>query len=102
MKKFISWLVYSSEDPKSVGLTFKGLALFALTEIAKVLSDAGIIIPETEISVLVIKTAAVVTVLFIGIGFVRKLINTFSPTEKIVVFKAKKSVDKKVAKKKKK
>lgn len=94
MKKFFKWLWFSSEDPKSVALTIKGLALFALTEVTQVLSDAGIIIPNNEIATVIIKALAIATAGLTILGLVRKLINTFGEKE-VVVFEAKKKAKKK-------
>ena len=106
MKKFVAWLWYSSEDPKQVGLTIKGLALYALTEVTSILSEAGIVIPDTEIAGLIIKSVAIATAGLAILGFVRKLINTYSG-KKIVTFTAEKKLSpispkKKIVNKKKK
>lgn len=89
MNSFFKWLVLSSEDPKQVALTIRGIIVLSIPTIIALLGDAGIKVMEGDVMhVVVIGTSILGSVLAV-IGLIRKLVNHFS-AEKVVVFKAKK------------
>lgn len=89
MNKFLKWIVLSSEDPKQVAMTIRGIIMLSIPTIIGLLGDAGIHVMEGDI----MQYVAIVTALFGAflaiVGLVRKLLNHFSE-EEVVVFKTKK------------
>lgn len=94
MNKFFKWLVLSSEDPKQVALTIKGIILLSLPTLMGFLGDIGINVAESDVVFYITVCVAILGLILTIIGLVRKLINTFGEKE-IVAFKAKKKVAKK-------
>lgn len=89
MNKFFKWLVLSSENPKEVALTIRGIIILSLPTIVELLNEAGIhALDEKGVQIAVLVTS-LFGALLVVIGMIRKLVNTFS-AEKVVVFKAKK------------
>lgn len=83
MKKLLTWLVYSSENPENISRTIKSAGLILLAEVANILKDGGIIIPDSEISLIIIKAAALAGAFLTLVRFGQKCYNTFSGTKTV-------------------
>lgn len=93
MNKFFKWLVLSSENPKEIALTIRGIILLSLPTIVELLNEAGIHALDSKGVEIAVLITSLFGVLLAVIGLIRKLVNTFS-AEKVVVFKAKKKAKK--------
>lgn len=93
MNKFFKWLVLSSENPKEIALTIRGIIVVAIPGIVELLNEAGVHILEGEIAHYVIMITALFGAVLTVIGLIRKLYNTFGEKE-VVAFKAMKKKSK--------
>lgn len=104
MKKFLNWLVFSSENPNNIALTIKGIALLAVPSVLTITSQFGLSVQEINIVDIISQTTTTLAAGLTVIGIIRKLINTFTgkkvvaftvPAEKLSTTVAKKKVAKK-------
>lgn len=79
----------SSENPKQVALTIRGIIVLSIPTIIGLLGDAGIHVMEGEVMQYVAVVTALLGAFLAIVGLVRKLINHFGE-EEVVVFKTKK------------
>jgi len=103
MKKILTWLVYSSENPENFSLTLKGAALTLLPVVLLLANQLGFSLDGVNAEQFVLSVITVCTTAITLIGAIRKVINTFNGT-KTVAFQVpvkKLSPTKKVATKKK-
>lgn len=89
MNTFLKWIVMSSENPKQVALTIRGIIVLSIPTIIGLLGDAGIHVMEGEVMQYVAVVTALLGAFLAIVGLVRKLINHFGE-EEVVVFKTKK------------
>lgn len=89
MNKFFKWIVLSSEDPKQVALTIRGIIVLSIPTIIGLLGDAGINVMEGAVMQYVAIVTALLGAFLAFVGLIRKLYNTYSE-EEVVVFKTKK------------
>ncbi len=89
MNKFFKWIVLSSEDPKQVALTIRGIIVLSIPTIIGLLGDAGIHVMEGDVMQYVAIVTALLGAFLAIVGLVRKLLNHFTE-EEVVVFKTKK------------
>lgn len=89
MSTFLKWIVLSSEDPKQVALTIRGIILLSVPTIIGLLGEAGINVMESQVAQYVAVATALIGALLAVVGMIRKLYNYYSEDE-IVVFKSKK------------
>ena len=83
-KKFITWLVSSSENPSQMALTVKGLIVMGIPWIVTIAGFFHVMVPSADLATVgnsvVILVQATLTAIGAGIaiyGFIRKLINTY-------------------------
>lgn len=94
MNKFFKWLVLSSDNPKEVAMTIKGIVIMFIPSLIGFLGDMGLQVAESDVVFYVTLAVSSIGAALTVVGLVRKLINTFGEKE-IVAFKAKKKVAKK-------
>lgn len=90
MKKFLNWLVLSSEDPKEISLTIRGIAVSFLPLIVSFLNDLGVGNLEGQVLSFIVATTAVLGILLTVVGIVRKIYNTYGSKEVVIFTKTKK------------
>lgn len=90
MNKFISWLVYSSENPENFSLTLKGAVATLLPVVLILASQLGFSLDGANAEALVLSVITIVTTAVSLFGLVRKLVNTFKEKEVVTFVKAKK------------
>lgn len=89
MENFFKWLINSSENPKEVSMTIRGIALSYLPLLATFFNEVGIVNIEADLVAYVVIVTAVLGSLLTIVGLVRKIYNTYSGNE-VVTFVAKK------------
>tara|TARA_R110000868_G_scaffold175724_3_gene412912 strand:- start:1620 stop:1895 length:276 start_codon:yes stop_codon:yes gene_type:complete len=89
MEKFFKWLVLSSDNPKEVALTIKGITMMFIPSLIGFLGDLGLNIAQSDVVFYITLATSSIGAALTLVGLVRKLINTFGEKE-IVAFKAKK------------
>ncbi len=77
MKDKIYNITRSSQDGKSLSLTFKGLALMLIPIIISIASFSGIRIAEADLTQLVNEVSYMLAQLVVIVGLARKIYNTF-------------------------
>lgn len=90
MNKFISWLVYSSENPENFSLTLKGAVATLLPVVLILASQLGFSLDGANAEALVLSVITIATTAVSLFGLVRKLVNTFKEKEVVTFVKAKK------------
>ena len=101
MKKFISWLVYSSENPENVSLTIKGAIATLLPVVFLLVSQLGFTLDTANLEAYIASAITILTTAITLFGLIRKMFNTFNGKEAVVFVKTVDKSAKKVAKKKK-
>lgn len=81
MKKFVSWLVYSSENPNSFSLTLKGIAATVLPVAILLASQLGFTLDSSQVEAFVLSVVTILTTAITLFGIIRKIANTFKTTE---------------------
>ena len=90
MDKFLNWLVFSSENPKTTSLTIQGILLMAIPVVIDMLKQFGVQFAEQRAVDIISSITIVISSLLTLYGLGRKLINTFSDKEVVVFTKDKK------------
>lgn len=90
MNKFVSWLVYSSENPENFSLTLKGAVATLLPVVLILASQLGFSLDGANAEALVLSVITIATTAVSLFGLVRKLVNTFKEKEVVTFVKAKK------------
>lgn len=89
LRKLFKWLINSSENPKEVSMTVRGIIVSYIPLLAVFMSELGFIGIDKDINAYAITITAGLGILLTVIGLIRKLYNTYADS-KIVTFKAKK------------
>jgi hypothetical protein len=89
MNQFFKWLVLSSENPKEVALTIKGIVMMFVPALIGFLGDMGLDLAQIDVVFYITLATSCIGAALTLVGLVRKLINTFGEKE-IVTFTAKK------------
>lgn len=90
MSKFISWIVYSSENPENFSLTLKGALATLLPVVVLLASQLGFSLDGANVEALVLSVITIATTAVTLFGLVRKLVNTFKEKEVVTFVKTKK------------
>lgn len=90
MSKFISWIVYSSENPENFSLTLKGALATLLPVVVLLASQLGFALDGANVEALVLSVITIATTAVTLFGLVRKLVNTFKEKEVVTFVKTKK------------
>jgi hypothetical protein len=87
MENILNWLVLSSDNPKQVALTIRGVLMLQVPLVFSFLNELGWLSSDIIIVKYITTVTAILGLILLIVGVVRKVINTIWP--------------KKVAKKKK-
>jgi len=101
MKKFFTWLVYSSENPENFALTIKGALATVIPVVFLLASQLGFSLDTANIEQYIASAITVATTAITLYGLIRKMINTYKGKEAVVFVKSVDKSAKKVAAKKK-
>lgn len=101
MQKFISWLVYSSENPENFSLTLKGAVATLLPVVILLASQLGFSLDGSNVEQYILSAITIFTTAITLFGLVRKLVNTFKEKEVVTFVKTVDKSTQKVALKKK-
>ncbi len=102
MKKFVNWIVYSSENPQNFSLTIKGAVATLLPVVIMLASQLGFTLDGINLEEYILSLITIATTIVTLIGLIRKMVNTFKGKEAVVFVKdAKTKKISTVAKKKK-
>lgn len=90
MKKFIAWVIYSSENPENFSLTIKGALATILPVVVLLVQQLGFTLDSSETEAFALSVIAIITTALTLIGLIRKLVNTFRGKEAVAFVKTKK------------
>lgn len=85
MAKFVSWLIYSSENPENFSLTLKGAVATVLPVVLLLFQQLGFSLNSSNVEAFVLSAITVLTTAITLFGLVRKIVNTFKEKE-VVTF----------------
>lgn len=79
MKSLLNWFVLSSENPKEVALSIRGLLILQVPLLASFLNEIGILDSGDTLVAYVTAITATLGIFLLVIGIVRKIVNTVWP-----------------------
>lgn len=82
MEKFINWIVFSSENPKQVAMTIRGLLVAQVPLVLSFLHEMNIVSYDSIITKAIITGTASLGILLVVVGMVRKLLNLIKEPKK--------------------